>query len=136
MKSIQSGQAAQFMVEYQAQPGVEPDRLGIRIKVTDSNNTKYFYLATDLASVAWDTLPERGRLVCALPEIPLAPGRYLYHLVCERGKEMFDDVAHAGSFQVIGGDFFGTGQVPKAKWGPVLVRHAWRLEGSPAPASR
>jgi hypothetical protein len=48
--------------------------------------------------------------------------------VCGKGKETYDDVTFAGSFNVEWGDFFSTGRLPRAKWGAVLVKHAWRLE--------
>jgi hypothetical protein len=61
-----------------------------------------------------------------LPEVPLAPGRYVFHVICHRASDTYDDVPFAGAFTVVWGDYFGTGRMPRAKWGPVLVGQEWQ----------
>lgn len=125
---VRSGQEVRFVLEYLAQAGTRLDDVEVRIKIENAQRQKLVYFSSRLAGADWTDLPPAGRLVCVVPELPLAPGQYVFNLVCHQDEEMIDDVANVGSFDIAWGDYFGTGRVPRSKWGPLLVRHGWRLE--------
>ena len=56
-------------------------------------------------------LAPSGEVVCHIPELPLAPGRYAFNLYSTVGGEMADWVQQAGYLNVAAGDYFGTGQL-------------------------
>jgi homopolymeric O-antigen transport system ATP-binding protein len=127
--AIRSGQGVRFVLDYEAQPDALLDEeVEIKIKVEAPQRERLTYFSTRVGGAVWRHMPRRGRLICFVPEMPLAPGRYVYHANCERASEMYDDVFQVGSFEVIWDDFFGTGRVSKPLWGKVLVRHDWQIE--------
>ncbi len=126
--TAQCGQTVRFVLEYEAQPdAILDDEMEFRIKVEGTRQERLFYLSSRLGGHTWDSLARKGRIECVIPELPLAPGRYMFHLVGHRASDVYDDVAFAGNFTVVWGDYFGTGRLPRAKWGPALVRHEWHL---------
>jgi lipopolysaccharide transport system ATP-binding protein len=68
-----------------------------------------------------------GTLICELPGLPLLPGRYSLSLYAEVNGVVADWVRTALSFDVHESDVFGTGQLPSAAQGPVLVNHRWLI---------
>ena len=80
-------------------------------------------------------LPERGRLVCRLPKLPLPAGSYRlgYMLRTQaHGSQLIDAIEGAVDLHVEGGDFFASGQVPAAHDGVCLVEGQWRLVANAA----
>jgi hypothetical protein len=55
-----------------------------------------------------------------LNDLPLRPGRYYVDLFFGNEHEDFDIVTDALSFEIIPGDFFGSGKLPQASAGPIL----------------
>jgi lipopolysaccharide transport system ATP-binding protein len=77
-------------------------------------------------------LPPAGELVCEIPDLPLAAGRYPLTLWATVGDEVADHLENAATLEVADGDAFGTGRTTlAANHGPVVVRHSWRFEEGP-----
>jgi len=85
-----------------------------------------FNCSTASSGLALDALPPTGRLVCHIPELPLAPGRYTLHLLARVGGQTADQVEQAGYLDVLAGDYFGTGQL-RAQEDGFLVKHRWSV---------
>jgi lipopolysaccharide transport system ATP-binding protein len=66
-------------------------------------------------------------LVCRVPELPLAPGRYFLTLYLDRSGEILDRVQNQIELQVLPSDYFGSGVLPTESQGPFMVRHEWRV---------
>src|SRR5215475_2782733 len=73
-----------------------------------------------------DALPASGEVICHIPELPLAPGRYVFNLFSAVGGEIVDWVQQAGYLDVAAGDYFGTGQLKTHAEG-FLVKHKWSV---------
>ena len=69
-----------------------------------------------------------GRWRCTIESLPLLPDNYTLLLWLGVGQQDFDRVENAATFEVVEGDFFGTGRYlsSKHKYGPFMVRHEWR----------
>ncbi len=88
-------------------------------------------------------LPERGVFVCRLPRLPLPPSFYRLSYVLTPARhdtELLDALHNAADFNVVGGDYYGTGVLPSANAGVALVDAEWRLDdfapaNLPAPAA-
>jgi len=74
------------------------------------------------------SLPAHGCFVCRLSKLPLLPGRYSVNFQCRAQDEVADWVQAAASFEVVSGDFFGTGRLPPKEWGHVVLEHRWSVE--------
>ena len=74
----------------------------------------------------FEDVPPTGRMICHIPELPLAPGRYVFNLFSTVGGVTADWVQEAGSLHVAAGDYFGTGQLRTHDDG-FLVKHKWTV---------
>jgi lipopolysaccharide transport system ATP-binding protein len=81
-----------------------------------------------------DVLPPCGEVICHIPELPLAPGRYVFNLYSTVGGEVVDWVQQAGYLDVAAGDYFGTGQLKTHDEG-FLVKHRWSIQSPRVAAS-
>lgn len=73
-------------------------------------------------------LPASGELRCAVSEIPLNEGDYMWTVRLEVDGRTADFIADTSRFRVDPSDFFATNMYPGAKLGPVLLRHSWRAD--------
>jgi lipopolysaccharide transport system ATP-binding protein len=79
---------------------------------------------TPQQSFVFETLPARGRLVCTIPRLSLAPGRYTLDLDSSVEGELADWVKGAGTLEVVEGDYFKRGGTTFTA-GVFLCDHAW-----------
>ncbi len=104
----------------------------IAVLVLDSLGSPVFATDTRLVNADFAELPPAGELVCEIPDLPLAAGRYQVNLWATVGDGIADHLEDAAALVVADGDVFGTGRNTLAeKHGPCVVRHAWRLEEGP-----
>ena len=75
----------------------------------------------------FEGLAPSGEVVCHIPELPLAPGRYVFNLFSTVGGEVADWVQQAGYLNVAAGDYFGTGQLRTHDEG-FVVKHRWTVK--------
>ncbi len=102
----------------------------------DSLGTRVFVTDTRLVNADFAKLPPEGELVCEIPDLPLAAGRYPLSVWAAVGDEVADHVENAVALEVENGDVFGTGRATVAAvQGPVVVRHAWRFDEAPDDAA-
>ena len=104
----------------------------IAVLVLDSLGSRVFATDTRLVNTDFVELPPAGELVCAIPDLPLAAGRYQLNLWATVGDRIADHLEDAATLVVEEGNVFGTGRTTLAeKHGPCVVRHVWRLEEGP-----
>jgi lipopolysaccharide transport system ATP-binding protein len=85
-----------------------------------------FNCSSEGSGSSLEVLPASGEVVCHIPELPLAPGRYVFNLFSTVGGEVVDWVQQAGYLDVAAGDYFGTGQLKTHDEG-FLVKHKWSV---------
>jgi lipopolysaccharide transport system ATP-binding protein len=123
--SVASGEATTLAFRFRA---AEPPRaVVVAIGVRGHMEEPLFHLWTSVTQNDFETLPREGEIRCRLPAIPLQPGRYTFNIFCTVAGEIADWVQNAGTIQVTPGDFFGSGRLPPADQGPVLVKHSWEV---------
>jgi lipopolysaccharide transport system ATP-binding protein len=97
----------------------------VLIQVEDSCGIPLFVLSTKFSG---GPLPVRGptRVVCEVPELPLAPGRYWLSLALGAPRSPAnDEISRAAWFEITPADYFGNGRLPWAVRGRFLVRSQW-----------
>lgn len=72
-------------------------------------------------------IPDKGRLECSLPCLPLNVGGYYYHVFLQSYGRIQDFVRQAGSFDVEADDFYGSGKLPEQKW-VLLQDYSWSMQ--------
>lgn len=73
----------------------------------------------------FDTTNEK--LTLKIERLPLMPGNYQLIVYCTFGDEVSDWVHNAFQFQVLAGDFYGTGKLNHSSFGNFLVAHSFEL---------
>ncbi len=127
---VRMGDSAFFQLAFEFSSPIRPcfgltvktDR-GFRIFHVSDRNSNYLAECEPVSS---------GVVVCEIPEILLMPGRYAVDLWLEDFSVIasLDMIADAATFEVVPSDIFGTGRLPPAGEGTMLVRASWRLAPS------
>ncbi len=89
---------------------------------------RLFTVGTYFSNSELTPLSRSWSVVCEIPELTLVPGQYSMKVALGNGGIRnlleIDDVLQ---FQVIAGDFFGTGRLPNATQGHFLVQSKWGI---------
>jgi lipopolysaccharide transport system ATP-binding protein len=100
----------------------------VGLLIDDESGHQVLVLSTRLAGGDIRALQgDVDALSVHIPRLTLAPGRYGIALFCSVGGEIADWVKNAGSFDVEGGDFYGSGQMPRQGQGCMLMDHSFKL---------
>jgi lipopolysaccharide transport system ATP-binding protein len=124
-----SGQDIDIAVRYQTPDGQSVSRVDVHIAFYTALGQFMFNCSSEACGYPFDTLPSSGQVICHIPELPLAPGHYVFNLFSTVRGGIADWVQRAGSLKVVAGDFFGTGQLKTHDHG-LLVRHSWMVTAS------
>jgi lipopolysaccharide transport system ATP-binding protein len=73
-----------------------------------------------------DTIPTEGVVKCVIRKLPLNFGTYYFNVSIHSLGGLEDWVQDAGIFEIIGGDFYGTGRMPDRER-MILIDHEWEL---------
>jgi lipopolysaccharide transport system ATP-binding protein len=99
------------------------------IGVDDWVGTRIFSLLTRNAGVQLAPSTGSFKVICQINELPLVPGQYTLSLSVGTVHEtLLDALDNAVAIRVEAGDFFGSGKLPAANLGRVLVRSEWSVE--------
>jgi lipopolysaccharide transport system ATP-binding protein len=121
-----SGQDINIAVSYRSRDNKPISRLDAHITFFTTLGQFMFTCSSEASGYSFDPLPPSGQIVCQIPELPLAPGRYTFNLFSTVGGAIADWVQQVGSLDVGAGDFFGTGQL-MTREGGFLVKNRWTV---------
>jgi lipopolysaccharide transport system ATP-binding protein len=127
--NVLCGQNISIAVSYRSRDDKPISRLDVHITFYTTIGQFMFNCSSEASGHPFDVLPPKGRVVCHIPELPLAPGRYVFNLFSTVGGVMADWVQQAGSLDVATGDFFGTGQLKTHDEG-FLVKNKWTVSSA------
>lgn len=122
-----SGQDIAIAISYRSQDGKPLSQLDVHVTFYTVLSQFMFNCSSEGSGYSFETLPPQGWVICHIPELPLAPGRYVFNLFATIGGMIADWVQQAGCLNVATGDYFGTGQLKTHKEG-FLVKHKWTFE--------
>ncbi len=123
-----SGEALSIVLGYQGHSTLSLRHVSVALHITDFLGRRLITCFTEYSGDHFEALPQAGEIVCQIPRLNLAPGSYRISLTCEVRNTLADYIIAAGPLEVGGGDFFGTGKLPKAAIdGPILLDHCWHL---------
>jgi lipopolysaccharide transport system ATP-binding protein len=120
------GQDASIDLDYEA-----PHELGnvfVSFSVYASMGDVVFHCSNRVSGQEIGRAPAAGTFRCTIPRLPLMPGRYSVNVYSEVNGSPADWVQGATFFDVMQGDFFGSGQLPPEGHGRVVVEHGWEVE--------
>ncbi|MGD0272572.1 MAG: ABC transporter ATP-binding protein [Gaiellaceae bacterium] len=125
---VRSSEDLEFVVGYEATQDLS--NVSMSIVVYTLSGQVLICLGNEMTGSAWTTAPREGYMSCLVRRLPLAPGQYTINLCCYSNGVIADWVQSAGSLTVEAGDFFGTGKLPPASHGGLLVDQEWGLNGA------
>jgi len=119
-----TGQDVDIALAYRARVDKPISRLDVHVTFYTTLGQFMFTCSSEASGHPFEGLAPSGEVVCHIPELPLAPGRYVFNLYSTVGGEMADWVQQAGYLNVAAGDYFGTGQLRTHDEG-FVVKHKW-----------
>jgi len=122
---VTCGADATIELRYEAE--AELRNVHVSVGMMTPNGTRALYLSNEMVKGTFGVLPRRGTIVCRFGKLPLLPDHYTYNLFCTVNGDIADYVLDAGRFQVVGGDFYGTGKLPPQGYGSVVTEQQWSL---------
>lgn len=136
---VECGAPFDIIVEWK---GFEPEKMRkmqIECLIRNASGEIVTTLSTRAKDQPFVDPPADGRTVCHVPRLGLQPGRYVLGVVGRLWESVgADSVNEAAIFDVIPGDYYGTGR-PIDDRATVLADHEWRpaesIEGLEAPVS-
>lgn len=122
-----------IVVSYRSRDQQPVSRVDIHITFYTSLGQFMFNCSSEGSRSPFDILPASGEVVCHIPELPLAPGRYVFNLFLTVAGQIVDWVQQAGVLAVGAGDYFETGQLKTHPEG-FLVKHRWTARACAEPS--
>jgi lipopolysaccharide transport system ATP-binding protein len=129
--TIRNGRPAHFHVGYETVSGAHLRDLIVTISVKTALGATVFYHHNLLTLQPIEDVSGSGTATLSIPRLPLRQGIYTVDLQLSQdgGRILQDSITDAGRFEVVDGDFFGTGADYSGGTGaPVMVDGIWSNE--------
>ncbi len=125
VETVRTGEEIRIVLKYET--GVALRDVEVAVNIHGLLGHYISDLWSEGGGAHWPELPKEGRIVCTLPRLALNAGHYMLNLHAAAETYVVDHVDDAVGFDVVGGDFFGTGKMPDPRWGSVLLEQRWSL---------
>jgi len=127
---IAAGQTIDVYFHYEcAQGGYYNPRMRFSLLLKTQTDTPLFLHHNRLTRQSFPHLSEQGAFVCRINRLPLTANIYeiTYSLMIAE-ESYIDYIDNAAQMTVIDGDYFGSGEIPPASFGPFLVEADWFID--------
>jgi len=124
-----SGQALDIYFYFEKRPDYQNRNVVVSMMFKTQMDMPVFLHHNRLTLEQFGVLPEKGAFVCRISELPLPASMFRLGYSVMADEEYLDTISDAIEVNVIGGNFFGSGEVPPISHGVCLVHGSWRLEG-------
>ena len=125
---LATGQEVDFRIYCECKAGVLTRNVVAAIGITSAVGGFVGLLSNQLTDEILDRSAERGVFSCRLKKLPLAPGSYTLNLMVRQNDIIQDWVQEAVNIVVEPGDFYGTGRMPPASHGGILIEQHWTAD--------
>lgn len=122
-KTVRVGAPLTVRIYYKHSEPIKRPYFGLIFETV--GGVKVFWVQSQLQGDGLPDLPAVGVVVCHIPRVPLVPGVYFIQPGCGTGTTQLDLVPRARQLQITEADFFGTGRLPSAVQGLVVVEATW-----------
>ena len=131
VENLISGAPAIICMAYEARE--THGRYDFNIGIYDQLGVCLAHNSTRYSGGPEDTPPPSGVARCVIPRLSLPAGHYSINTSIMRDAKRADRVEHATTFFVDAGDFYGTGKIPSASSGKMLLDYAWDISSTYEP---
>ena len=123
---VRTGHPSELRLRYLAESSLR--NVVVNLAVFSTRRENVLFLSNDVSGDSLVEIPATGTLVCRFDVGSLLPGRYTMNIYCTVNGVIADWVKDAAWFDVAEGDFYGTGRLPPAGYGYVVVPYKWSIE--------
>jgi lipopolysaccharide transport system ATP-binding protein len=119
LKNVLSGEKYYFKVDYSCSKDIK--KVGFRLRFIDSNQNIRF-LCNNIFQDDFYKIDStvKDSFIVEIPSFPLPIGCYTIQLSCFSEEGMIDDIEQTVEFNVVGGDYYGTGKEQVSKEGVLI----------------
>ncbi len=123
-----SGKDLTIEITYASGGGQMLPNVSLAIGVYGNQGQFLTFWGNEMVGRRFESLPPCGQILCHIPHLPLAAGQYILNLHCNVNGVTADWIQQGSLLVVSEGDFYGTGRLPPASHGGVLVPQIWSSE--------
>ncbi len=130
LDAAKSGQDVDICLLFEKISQAKIKRLIASLSVKNQMDVPIFLQHNRLTHDDFGELPQSGSFICRVRQLPLPASAYRisFSLLADDGRgDYFDVMNDAGEFNVVDGDFYGSGEVPPSSHGVCLVNARWQL---------
>jgi lipopolysaccharide transport system ATP-binding protein len=101
------------------------ENVNISIAISNSSGGVVCSFSSKIVNKKYEIKKGEGEICCIVKKFPLSEGIYTFKVYASANNETVDMVEGAGHFNVVGGDFYGTGVLPPLHRPSVLVDYSY-----------
>jgi lipopolysaccharide transport system ATP-binding protein len=110
---IQSGQDVIFVFGFKCADKVNPRNVDFRFGIYTLMGERLTDVYGSYVNQVFETVPKEGEARCIIRRFPFGAGRYIIRAAIALNDVVTDFIPSVGCIDVIEGDFWGTGKVPR-----------------------
>ena len=129
VQRVMVGQDIQIRLGYLARSGEDLRNIMVTLSVWKNSNEGVTLLSTEITGDDFETIPSQGEIVCNIPNVPILPGVYKLIVWGGSNRIVADLVRDVTRLEVVSGDYYGTGKLPRPRFGDIVIPHSWGLIG-------
>lgn len=122
---ILCGDSVILKVQYKNNKNLTLNNIHLGIGFYDIYGRAMTFLQTQPLGISLTAFEGIGEFRCRIPKFRLTPGLYWLNYEIRQNNELCDALEQAIRFEVIEGDFFGTGKLTYSEIGGFLTEHEW-----------
>jgi lipopolysaccharide transport system ATP-binding protein len=126
--TLYSGEGINLVIRYESVRSQALTNVSVSIPFFNSTGQHMFMCWTRMTGQDFGRVARKGEFRAHINKMPLSPGRYTVNVWCEVNGVLSDWVREAAVIHVTAGDFFGSGFLPPASHGGLMVDHFWEHE--------
>jgi lipopolysaccharide transport system ATP-binding protein len=120
-----SGSATDIVLEFDSREGLAD--VQFTLTVFNESGLAVAHFDVDACGKRFGLPAGRGQVVCHIPRLPLAAGRYTLSFSAQDDHGTMDAVTNGCVFDVDIGHFFPVAYVPPPQFATLLVEHSWEV---------
>lgn len=131
VNQVQTGSTITICAKYHVVKNNEIINLNVAFALNTIQNIQISDLSNETTGVDLD-FPDydTGIIACTIEKLPVNVGIYTYNImVRDQNRDIIDYIQEAGRFDVVEGDYFGTGKITLSDR-LIMMEHHWEIESN------
>jgi len=122
---LQSGADSKIILEYASPLEEGLKNVVISMAIDSLYGERICVLQNDYVNCEFEKIGPKGKLICCIPNLPLAAGLYQLTIFVMVNGVVADWITGAARLRVERGDYYNSGKYPDIQDGKMLIKHQW-----------